>query len=221
MPELKQGRPPASRSIYGRKTGSTFLRRLRWIAAASLLAGLIWCGTLYFIITGFEGLPEEGADVRADVGIVLGATLWDNKPSPALKERLDSAIQLYKEGAFSRFVVTGGLDHNGSTLTEAEGMRDYLVENGVTADAIAMDTLSRSTYENLLFAKELMDKNGWKSAVIITHTYHGARAADIAEKIGYEPVQVRVTDSDVLMMSYHEAREVLAFTKWYVDKLFL
>lgn len=220
MFDIQQGRPPASRSLSSQKRRS-FFRRILWIAAAGLLAIAAWCAILYFIIIGFDGVPKEGTVVRADAGIVLGASLWNNEPSPGLKERLDYAVQLYKDGVFPRFIVTGGLDHNGSTLTEAEGMRNYLIEREVPADAIAMDTQSRSTYENLLFAKQIMDDNGWASAVIVTHTYHGARAADIAEKIGYAPIQVRVTDSEVLMISYHEAREVLAFTKWLATKLFL
>ncbi|KIL34903.1 hypothetical protein SD71_17105 [Cohnella kolymensis] len=217
---MRQERPSASRSLSGRRS-KIYLRRLMWIAAAGLAVIAAWCATLYFIIVGFDGVPKQGAAVRADTGIVLGASLWNNEPSPGLKERLDYAFQLYKEGVFPRFIVTGGLDHNGSTLTEAEGMRNYLVEKGVPGEAVSMDTQSRSTYENLLFAKQIMDENGWASAVIVTHNYHGARAADIAETVGYDPVQVRVTDSEVLMIPYHEAREVLAFTKWLGNKLFL
>jgi uncharacterized SAM-binding protein YcdF (DUF218 family) len=220
MLEMKKGRPSASHSLFGPRSRS-FFRRLKWVAAAGLVAIAVWCTILYLIIIRFDGVPKEGTALRADTGIVLGASLWNNEPSPGLKERLDYAVKLYKDGVFPRFIVTGGLDHNGSTLTEAEGMRNYLIEREVPADAISMDTLSRSTYENLLFAKQIMDDNGWTSAVIVTHTYHGARAADIAEKIGYDPIQVRVTESKVLMIPYHEAREVLAFTKWLANKLFL
>ncbi|MNV95790.1 hypothetical protein D3C71_1907250 [compost metagenome] len=117
--------------------------------------------------------------------------------------------------------MTGGLDANGATITEAEGMRNYLIGQGVPAGAILMDSLSRSTYENLIFAQQIMKEHDWKSAVIVTHDYHGSRAADIAEKVGYHPVQVSITKSKVLKMSYHETREVLAYTKWLATKLFL
>jgi uncharacterized SAM-binding protein YcdF (DUF218 family) len=84
-----------------------------------------------------------------------------------------------------------------------------------------MDSLSRSTYENLIYAQDLMEANEWSSAVIVTHSYHGSRAADIARKVGFSPVQVSVTDSKVLNIPYHQTREVLAYTKWLVSKLFL
>lgn len=197
------------------------LRLLIWIAAIGILAGVIWCATLYFMITRFEGTSKENVNLQADVGIVLGATLWNNKPSPALRERLDHSLELFRSGAIRSFIVTGGLDNNGAILTEAEGMRNYLMEQGVPGGQVVMDSLSRSTYENLAFAQEIMEQNDWETAVIITHNYHGSRAADIAKKLGFSPVLVSVTDSRVLNMNYHETREILAYTKWLVQKLFL
>lgn len=191
------------------------------IAAAGVLALVIWCSVLYFIITRFEGSSKGDSLLQADVGIVLGATLWNNEPSPGLRERLDHGLELYRSGAFKSFIVTGGLDDNGATLTEAEGMRNYLIEQDVPADAIVMDPLSRSTYENLVNSEQLMVANGWGSAVIITHSYHGSRAANIAVKLGFKPVQVSVTDTKVLKLSYHETREVLAYSKWLATRLFL
>jgi uncharacterized SAM-binding protein YcdF (DUF218 family) len=200
---------------------------MRWkrillrLTVSCILVGIIWCAALYILITRFEGVPKDGANLQAEVGIVLGATLWNDKPSPALRERLDHSLELYRKGTITSFIVTGGLDNNGATLTEAEGMRNYLVEHGVPVENIVLDSLSTSTYENLSFAQELMEQNDWKSAVIVTHNYHGSRAADIAKKLGFKPVQVSVTDSSVLNMNYHETREILAYTKWLVQKLFL
>ena len=35
---------------------------------------------------------------KYDAIIVLGASLWNNEPSPLLRERLDKAIELYNKG---------------------------------------------------------------------------------------------------------------------------
>ncbi|MFC5531876.1 YdcF family protein [Cohnella yongneupensis] len=192
-----------------------------WVTAAGTLAVAVWCGVLYAKIVTFGGVPSDAESVRADVGIVLGASLWDEVPSPALKERLDYAIKLYDQGMFSHLIVTGGKDKPTARLSEAEGSREYLIAHGVPDEAIAMDKLSRDTYENLLYAKDIMSEQGWHSAVIVTHSYHGSRAADMARTLDYSPVQVQVTDSEVLKIHYHEAREVLAYTKWLVRKMFL
>jgi uncharacterized SAM-binding protein YcdF (DUF218 family) len=201
-----------------------FKRNLRLVlrtAVVCLAAFLLWCGSVYYTIESFKGVSVAQASVRADAGIVLGASLWNDKPSPALQERLDHALVLYRAGMFSRIIVTGGLDSGGATITEAEGMRNYLLEQGVPAYAVFMDPESRSTYENLKFAQNIMETEGWRSAVIVTHSFHGARAADIAKTLGYEPVQVSVTKSKVMNMAYYETREILAFIKWQFTKLWL
>lgn len=190
------------------------------IAVCGAIALLVWCGTLLAIILRYEGQPMDSLK-HADVGIVLGASLWNDKPSPGLKERLDQAMKLYRAGAFDRFLVTGGLDAGGATVTEAEGMRQYLLKQGVPDSDIVVEPKARSTLENLKFSQAIMQANGWRTAVIVTHQYHGSRAASIAKALHYDPVQVSVTDSDVLMMSYHRTREVLAYTKWLGEKWLL
>ncbi|MBP1977192.1 YdcF family protein [Cohnella thailandensis] len=205
-----------------RPRGRKYLKRAIGIAAAGAAALVIWCLSLFMIINRYEGLPKSGTVQPADVGIVLGAKLWQDKPSPALEERLNLALELYRTGAFDRLIMSGGLDVEGdATLTEAEGMRDYLVSKGVPEEAIRLDSESHSTYENLLFSGRIMKEEGWNRAVIITHQYHGSRAQDIAEFLDYEDVQVQVADSKVLNMAYHRTREVLAYTKWLGEKWLL
>jgi len=100
-------------------------------------------------------------------------------------------------------------------------MRNYLVARAFPSRPSSVDMLSRSTYENLIFARELMEANDWETAVVVTHDYHGSRAADIARMVGLDPVQVSVARSEVLNMAYHRTREVLAYTKWLAEKPFL
>ena len=66
-----------------------------------------------------------------------------------------------------------------------------------------------------------MEQEGWKAAIIVTHTYHGARALDIAEFLDYEQPHMSVIESQVMYMPYHKARETLAFTKWTLDKFII
>lgn len=205
--------------LPGRSRGRGWLRALLRIAAAAAILVVLWCGWLYYRISAFEGIPIAPGSVRADVGIVLGASLWNDKPSPGLQERLDHALKLYRAGCFPRIIVTGGLDAGGAVLTEAEGMRNYLVENGVPANEIYLDKTSRNTVENLRNAKRIMVDHSWHTAIIVTHRYHGARAADIAASLGFAPVQVSVTDTHVMNLAYHKTRETLAFAKWQLNKL--
>ncbi|MFD2612135.1 YdcF family protein [Paenibacillus gansuensis] len=156
--------------------------------------------------------------VKVDVGIVLGASLWGDVPSPALRERLDHSIALYRQGLFNRIIVSGGLDTPESKFTEAQGMKDYLVKQGIPANVVVEENEARSTYQNLLFSKKLMQDHGWHSSIIITHAYHGARSEDIAHYLNYEKAWISTTGSKVLFMPWHKGRETLALTKWIAQK---
>jgi len=178
------------------------------------LLGLAWTFYTQWLIYSVE----QQQPIKSDVGIVLGASLWDNYPSPGLQERLNKAFDLYKEGYFSNVIVSGGLDHNGSTITEAEGMKRYLASKGIPIEQIFIEDQARSTYQNLLFSQAIMSDNGWKKALIITHEFHGARSQDIADFLAYHDPIVITVKSDVLWMPWHKARETLAYTKWFLEK---
>jgi uncharacterized SAM-binding protein YcdF (DUF218 family) len=180
--------------------------------------GIIWVVCIQWKV---QNTPHMQLPGTADAGIVLGASLRKDLPSPGLQERLDLAVKLYREGKFKNVIVSGGLDHNGSLLTEAEGMRLYLVKQGIPDSSIWLEPKATSTYENLLFSKRIMDKQGFVSTIIMTHNFHGARSLDIAKTIGIKHPVIATTGSEVLFLPYHEARETLAFAKWQLDKLLL
>lgn len=199
------------------KSGSRKRSRKLWIAVFVLAAlGVAWVGYIQWLIHSAQG---RTLGARADVAIVLGASLWNDRPSPGLRERLDWAYGLYTDKKVDRIIVSGGLDANGATITEAEGMKRYLTERGVPADVIVEEREATSTYENLLYSKRIMDREGWTEPVIVTHQYHGARAMDIARFVGLAGAVPSLTESRVMWMPWHKARETLAYTKWYADKL--
>lgn len=176
----------------------------------------VWCLYCYGLLLYGN---KDGSLQHADAGIVLGAALWNNVPSPALRERLDAALTLYEEGTIEYLILSGGKGSNASLLSEAEGMRDYLVNAGIPHEKLLLEKQSTDTYENLLFSYEVAKQHNLNSFVIITHNYHGERAADIATFLHMENVQVNGVKTKVLNESYHYTREVLAYTKWQLNKL--
>ncbi|MFD1954793.1 YdcF family protein [Paenibacillus thailandensis] len=183
-----------------------------------IVAGVFWCGYLLYLINGYDYSRDAP---KADAAIVLGAALWNDMPSPALKERLDSAYGLYKEGKVGKLILTGGLDGNGSKLTEAEGMRNYLVALGVPEDKLLLELKARSTYENLLFSKPIAEAYDLDRLLIVTHDYHASRADEIAGFLDYSNYTMAAFPSEVLNPVKNESREVLAYTKWKLDELLL
>src|SRR5690606_15628957 len=87
-------------------------------------------------------------------GLVLGAALWDGRPSPALRERLDLAYQMYREGWVQYLILSGGKGDEGPS--EAEGMKQYLVEKGIPPDRLLLEDKSRNTAENIANSKKIL-----------------------------------------------------------------
>lgn len=193
-------------------------RNLFILLVICAIAGLLWCASvLGRINSGATTNPMQ----EADAGIILGMSMWGDEPSPGLKERLDYGLGLYREGKFTRFIVSGGLDKADYKYTEAEGMKNYLVGKGVPETAILLENKSTSTYENLQFSQRVMQSEGLKTAIIITHTFHGQRAFEIAKELNYSHPELGLTDSKVMSMFKYKTREILAYTKWKMQQLFL
>lgn len=186
------------------------------IASWLVVLGIVWVGYMLWLINS-TAIPESLP--KADAAIVLGAALWNDQPSPGLKERLDHAYKLYKEGTVDKFILTGGLDHNGSTLTEAEGMRRYLIARGIPQQKLLLEPKATSTYENLLYSNTIAKEEQFKKIIIVTHDYHASRAKDIAEYVGIREPIMAPFESQVLKPVYNETREVLAYSKWMADKV--
>lgn len=210
---------PAARVRKRRMRPAVRLARAALVAAlAAALACAAWVAWVLWKIESFRPEPELAV---YDAGIVLGAALWDGEPSPGLRERLDKALELYREGRFRVLILTGGYDHPGSRLSEAEGMRHYLAARGVPEDRMLLENEARSTYENLLFSRGIMEREGLRTALIVTHDFHAARARDVALRLGYDRPGFAAAESKVLPASQKHAREVLAWTKWKLDSLLL
>lgn len=200
-------------------TWKAWLKRGMIVAAIVVLLLGIWFAYTQLKIA--EGGGPARLDSKADVGIILGSSLWGDVPSPSLKERLNLVLQQYNEGRFDQIIVTGGLDTPQSRYTEAEGSKLYLIEQGIAEDRIWLESKSTSTLENLKFAKSIMTEQNWSSATIMTHDYHGMRSREIAEALDYESIEVLTIKSKVLSPIWHPIRESLAYTKWKWDELWL
>ncbi|WP_223192357.1 YdcF family protein [Paenibacillus sedimenti] len=150
-----------------------------------------------FAIKHSHGTPS-------DCIIILGAAVWDGKPSPALRERLDIAVEAYRNGLAPTIIATGGV--GGNEPSEAETMKHFLVEKGIPAEAILLEEQSHTTMENLRNSRSIMEEKGLTNAVIVTHGFHAYRASLMAHSLGIpstvEPVQIRP-----LALTYYTLRE--------------
>lgn len=135
----------------------------------------------FFIIAAQIYLYGETEGNRtADAAVVLGAAVWTDKPSPVFRERINHAVDLYKQKRIKKIIFTGG-QGNTDEKTEARIAQIYAVDKGIPKEDILIENKSRTTFENLEFAKEIIGKNNIKSVLIVTDPLHLKRAMAMAD----------------------------------------
>lgn len=119
---------------------------------------------------------------KTDAIIVLGHRLLPgNLPSEDLKRRIDKAVALWKETNAPLIMPCGGITHE-RQRTEAEVMREMLVERGVPADIIRLEDQSRITLENMLNAYDLLGPE--KRVAVVSSDYHMDMALNDCRAVG-------------------------------------
>ncbi len=170
------------------------MNRLLDNRAGTVVKALVLLGFCFvFFISALITVSGRSDTVRYDEAalIVLGAGLRGETPSRVLRYRLDKAVQYHKMNPEAYLVVSGGRGPYES-ITEAEGMRRYLVGQGVAEEKIVCEERATSTYENFLYSKELLDKlleKPYKTA-FVTNQFHVYRAGRIAQKAGLHPARL-------------------------------
>jgi uncharacterized SAM-binding protein YcdF (DUF218 family) len=158
---------------------STFTRRRLMKMMVVLLVLWLWVAFISAIVIFAYGEQNQIDNTQtdiADVIIVLGSGLRsDGRSGDALIRRSLWAARLYEQGAAPELICTGGVGRT-QTNSEASACRDLLVSNGVPVSAIHLEEQSRSTEENAIYAKGLMEDNGWQNAIIVTDSFHMFRA---------------------------------------------
>lgn len=154
-----------------------------WLKGAAV--GLFCLGLLVFCTVEGLILSQYGASAGpgADFCIILGAQWRTDGPSEVLRRRLDQAVKYLRENPDTLAVVSGGQGSN-EPISEAEGMRGYLLDAGIAEDRIRMEDKSINTCENLAFSAAFIEKESSR-VVVVTNNFHMFRALGIARKQGY------------------------------------
>ncbi|MGL4368652.1 MAG: ElyC/SanA/YdcF family protein, partial [Spirochaetota bacterium] len=147
---------------------------------------------------------------------VLGAAAWGNKPSPVFKERLNHALDLYRQGLCRYIIITGGKGAPGEPGESVIG-RKYALKNGVPESAILIENYSRSTEQNILYARLLARQHDLSTFAIVSDPYHLKRAVIIAE---HEGMQVYPSPTPTSRFRSHEVKLHFLFKEAYYISLY-
>lgn len=147
-----------------------------------------------------------------DAALVLGCGVYNNAvPSPLLRERLDTAIELYHAGAVAKLVMSG--DHGQIEYNEVRVMKQYAIQNGVPSEDIFKDHAGFSTYESVY---RIRDVFGAERILIVTQEYHLYRALYIANSLDVGAIGVRADRARLGGQTTRDLREILARCKDFV-----
>jgi uncharacterized SAM-binding protein YcdF (DUF218 family) len=109
------------------------------------------------------------------------------------------ALLAWKTGGYTRIVVTGGAD---------SAVRDFLIAEGIPADAILIDEQSASTRENAINTARLL-QNVPGTRVLLTSDFHMYRAKRLFWREGVKVIPYPAPD--VMKQSEHWTGRISGF----------
>ena len=152
---------------------------LRWAWRALL-------GAVLALVIGLECLVISGMHATAPAGmdylIVLGASVYQDGPSPALTRRLNAVMACLGDHPDAVIIASGGQGPD-EPMSEAECIREELIRRGVDPARIQMEDESTDTRENLINCLKLFGDPEARVG-IVTNNFHVYRAVRIARKAG-------------------------------------
>jgi len=144
------------------------------LVAFALISGLLYVGHGFILEKAGRYLYYKDEIKPADVIVVLAGEET---------ERVEYGVKLFKEGwaRKDRIILAGG--PLVWKYTWASLMKEHAISLGAPKNAILLEDKSRTTEEDVRFTKEILNKHGYKSCILVTSPYHSRRATRIFRKI--------------------------------------
>lgn len=187
---------------------------------------LLSFGILLYFIVFIAVIHHSGAIDTAresDVIIVLGAGLLrDGRPGWALTRRSLQGADLWHAG-MAPYVLCAGGRAESYPRSEAAACREILLANGLPPSAILLEEESRSTEENAIFSRRILEDMGLRDAVLVSDSYHMPRAGWLFQLQGIESTSSPVPANRIRSpLSYPLSllREFLAFHWHFIKETF-
>lgn len=176
--------------------------------------GILIIRIIFLLQASPNTFAKEDVPARR-VAIVFGAEIKkDRTPSVVLKDRVETAVALYKSGKVEKLLMSG--DNRFVDYNEPESMRQYALTLGMPDSDIILDFAGRRTYDTCYRAKEIF---GVDSAVLVTQGFHLPRSLFLCNAFGIDAVGVESENYYYLKRSrlIWNTRELLATAQSVLD----
>lgn len=188
-----------------------------WRAAAALVS----VGLFYFCAVEVPIIlnAHTDADAARPYIVVLGAEVRGTQPTPSLYYRLVGARDLLAANPDSVAIVSGG-QAEGEAISEAQCMRDWLVqEGGIDPARIIMEDDATSTMENLEYSFDIIRARGDEPdgcVTIVSSSYHLCRAKSMAGRLGVDAAGYSCAPGNPVLALNFYIREAFGMTHLWV-----
>lgn len=194
----------------------------------AVLKGIYCFGLCFYVATflflcGFiasnsinETPPQELP--RETVFVTLGAKVSaDKTPGIVLRRRLVRTAELMERCPDALCIVSGGQGGN-EPISEAQCMRDFLVEKGISADRIIMEDKATDTIENLKYTTKIIEERGLESyrLAFITSKFHTPRVQFLCSRMDIDGEFYGAPDSTPFMLYITLVREYMSYCKLFL-----
>ena len=195
------------------------LKRFLWAVSICLVLCLCITGAAAVGILRYGDRDEK---CTCDVAIVLGAGSFNGQISAVYRERINHGIWLLEQEYVEYLIFTGGYG-KGSNRSDAAAAMDYALRQGVPKGCSRIEEVSTLTEENLSEAKKLMDREGFRRAIVVSDPLHMKRAMLMAKDRGIEayssPTPTTMYRSSKSKLEFLE-REVFLYMGYCLVRLF-
>jgi vancomycin permeability regulator SanA len=175
------------------RKAKTHAQKYKWVLFGLALgcALLLWGPSTYAKLSThgerYNLAQTPAKDIpKKHVALVFGAGLFQDKyPTPYLRWRIETAVELYKAGRVDKLLMTG--DNGTKSHNEPKIMRDRAIALGVPAKDIVADYAGFNTYDSCYRAHAIFKVT---SATVITQGYHLPRAIMACQGVGISTIGV-------------------------------
>ncbi len=160
----------------------------------------LWVLSTYIIETTSDKIYSQISELPvSNTVIVLGASVHsDGQLSPILRDRVDTALDIYRSGRAKQFLLSG--DNRQNNYDEVSAMKNYLLERDVPEDLIYTDPAGLDTYDSMYRSKHIFKI---PNAIVVTQKFHLPRTLFIAESLGLNYIGLTAKDK------YYETEDIL------------
>lgn len=131
-----------------------------------------------------DGIVVLGGPVDADMSVIHNTPI-----TRSAADRLIAAAALARRYPNARVLFTGGSANLISNdAKEGDFASDILTSLGVAKERLLIERLSRNTYENAIFSKQLVAPKPGERWLLVTSAYHMPRSVGLFRKAGF-PVE--------------------------------